>query len=223
MEPWRTEFYKGKNLLSHHDASGALKAFKDALKLCPPRECICTSHLLFFIGIALKRLGHYNCALKLWISANRIKKSKRIKKMIERYANGYGMLRQATEEIDDRNAFFSIQIQRYLDRKHDKKFSTQAEQDVVFELLNDYWINIQKNSILCNKSVEEKRKSFHRIKIPFPYFIMPKYFGDSVLNVNFTNCEHKSASSRCFCGSGLPFAMCCGRTPAVDELMNGVF
>lgn len=143
--------------------------------------------------------------------------------MIERYANGYGMLRQASEELDDRNAFYSIQIGRYLEKKSGKKFSTHAEQDVVFELTRDYWNNLQKHGLLRGKSIEEKRRLFHRVVIPFPYVIMPRCIGDSVLSVNFNNTENNVSPARCFCGSGLPFAMCCGRTPSVEELIKDVF
>src|SRR4030042_3811674 len=139
--------------------------------------------------------------------------------MIDRYANGYGMLKQASEELDDRNAFFAVQIRRYREKKRNKRFATPAEQDVVFELINDYWKSIKKNAIIKAKSVGEKRSIFHKIQIPFPYLVMPRHIGDSVLNVNFTNNIDYADENRCFCGSGLPFSMCCGRTPAVEALL----
>jgi hypothetical protein len=223
MDSWRTELQKGKTLLSHHDAAGSLKRLARALRMCPACECRCSSNILFYMGIALKRLGYYSSALNLWISAQRIKKQKRIRKMIGRVANGYGMLKQPTEEKDDRNAFFAVQIRRYLDKKTNKRFTTCAEKDVVFELINDYWKSIRKYAILRGKSTGEKRDIYHKIQIPFPYLVMPKHLGDSILRVNFNVKDKKSEENRCFCGSGLPFAMCCGRTPAVEELLNGVF
>ncbi len=223
MEQWKLDFEKGKHFLSRHQAKRALHFFARSWRSCPPSECDSSSDILYYLGISLKRLGCYSGAVKLWITANRIKKRKRIKKMIERYANGYGMLRQANAELDDRNAFFSIQIGRYLQKKSGKKFSTLAEQDVVFELTNDYWKNLLIRSLLKGKTIEEKRRLFHQVVIPFPYVIMPRCIGDSVLNVNFNNSENNVTPSRCFCGSGLPFAMCCGRTPSVEELINDVF
>lgn len=223
MEQWRVELLRGRNHLTHHEPQKAISNFKEALKLCPPCDRCGSAKILFYMGIALKRVGHYGSAVKLWISANRIKKNRLIKKMIERYANGYGMLKQATGELDDRNAFFSTQISRYLEKKHNRKFSTHAEQDVVLELLEDYWKSILKNAILIGKSIEEKREIYHKITIPFPYLFMPKCIGDSVVSVNFKKTNNENTSTRCYCGSGLPFAMCCGRTPVIDELVAGVF
>jgi tetratricopeptide (TPR) repeat protein len=223
MEQWKIDFNRGRSLLSRHESKNAFHVFSQALKLCPSCECGCSSNILYLMGIALKQLGYFSPAIKLWISANRIKKQRRIKRMIERYANGYGMLRQASPDLDDRNAFFSIQIARYLEKKADRKFSTHAEQDVVFELVNDYWKNLIKHAILKDKTIEEKRTIFHKVMIPFPYIIMPKCIGDSILNVNFMNTENSASPTRCFCGSGLSFSMCCGRTPSVQELINGNF
>jgi hypothetical protein len=223
MEQWQINFEKGRNLLARHHTEGALKVFARSWKMCPPSECACSSNILYYMGIALKRMGFFSSAIKLWVSANRIRKQPRIKKMIERYANGYGMLKQASQELDDRNAFFSVQIGRYLEKKHQKRFSTLAEQDVIFELTHDYWKKLRKKGILKGKTVEEKRDIFHKVVIPFPYLLMPKCIGDSILSVNFNNDENTASPTRCFCGSGLPFAMCCGRTPSVDELVKGFF
>jgi tetratricopeptide (TPR) repeat protein len=223
MEQWQIEMQKGRAQLSRHDAARAIKTLAYALKLCPPEACGCSSEILFYMGISLKRLGYFSSALKLWISAYRIRKQKKIRKMIDRYANGYGMLKQATEELDDRNAFFAVQIRRYLDKKTSRKFTTLAEQDVVFELINDYWKNILLRAIIKGKNIGEKREIFHKIQIPFPYLVMPQHIGDTVFSVNFNSEARVSDQNRCYCGSGLTFAMCCGRTPAVDELLSGVF
>jgi hypothetical protein len=223
MEQWRSDFHKGRVLLSRHDTGRALKIFSRAFKLCPACDHGASSNILFYMGLSLKRLGCYSSALRLWISAQRIKKQKRVRKMIERYANGYGMLRQNSATADDRNAFFSVQLGRYLGKKCRSRFDTPAERDVVLELIHDYWKRIENMSILKDRSVEAKRDIFHKVKIPFPYLVMPKCLGDSILNVNFNIETKKNDVTRCFCGSGLPFSMCCGRTPAIEELTNGFF
>ncbi len=223
MEQWQIDFERGKRLLARHQPERAWRVLAQSWKSIPSRESASSSNILYYMGISLERLGCCASAITLWISANRIRKQKRIKRMIERYANGYGMLRQASEDLDDRNAFFSIQVGRYLEKKRDRKFSTLAEQDVVFELTKDYWKSLRGRGILKGKTIAEKRDLFHKIVIPFPYILMPKYIGDSILSVNFNNEENNSSPTRCFCGSGLPFAMCCGRTPSVDELIKDVF
>ncbi len=44
-----------------------------------------------------------------------------------------------------------------------------------------------------------------------------------VIAVNFQTKKKVKLSDRCLCGSGLPYIICCGRTPGKEELMSGIF
>jgi len=223
MEHWRTEIQKGKNLLSKHDAAGAVRILSRALEQCPAEDSHCLTKALFYLGIAMKKLGLMNSAIKLWVSAYKIRKNRLVRKMIEYNANGYGMMKQANPILDDKYAFFSIQIMRYIEKKSAHAFSTHAEKDVVYELIEEHWKKLSGSGILDGKTIKEKRSIFHREQIVFPFFMMPKVLGDTMIKVNFSGCEGISESLRCGCGSGLPFSMCCGRTVAEEEIINGIF
>jgi len=159
MKHCRTELQKGKALLARHDAAGAVKVFSRALSQCPSEDCGCLTKSLFYLGVAMKKLGLLNSAIKLWVSAYKIKKNRLVKKMLERYANGYGMVKQANLALDDQMAFFSIQIMRYVEKKACHGFSTHAEKDVVYELIKDHWTNLVKSSTLTGKAFKEKTQA----------------------------------------------------------------
>jgi tetratricopeptide (TPR) repeat protein len=223
MEQWKNYFTKGKNSLAQHKPKEALKLLSQSLKLCPPDKLMDSSNILYYIGIAFERLGFFSNAIRFWISANRIKKQRRIQKIIKRYANGYGMVKQTNDDLDDRNAFYAIQIRRYLEKKHNRIFSTDAERDVIIELVSEYWRKLAIKVLIDKKTISQKRNIFLNVQIPFPYLFKPKCMGDSVLSVNFKNIENIASPTRCFCGSGLVFTMCCGRTPDVEDVFKGVF
>ena len=82
MNCWQIAIRRGKFFLVKHDAESAVKTFSYALRSCPSCHCKEISMLLFYLGIALKRLGFLNSALKVWIAANRLKKNKHINNII---------------------------------------------------------------------------------------------------------------------------------------------
>jgi len=223
MHQWELMVAQARQNLKRHKPHKALHLLTNALKECPSEKCSLTARILFYLGIALKRTGHLASALHLWISAYHFKKNRFILKLINRYANGYGMLKQPTPELDDKYAFFSIQINRYLSRKQRRYFSTAAERDVIIELINDFWKMINAKGLLKGKGIAEKRELFTKVTIPFPYFYLPKSLEDSVVSVNFFNERLLDGSNRCFCGSGLPFYMCCGRNRPLDGMLWGYF
>jgi len=223
MNCWQIAIKRGKYFLSRHDAESAVKTFSYALQSCPSCHYKELSKLLYYLGIAFKRLGFLNSALKVWIAANRLKKNKHIKKLIRRFSNGYGMKKQSSKELDDKRAFFSIQIVRYLNSKNKRAFRSDAERDMIFDLIEDHWNNLVKSGIILYRNTKEKNAIFHKVKIVFPFIVIPKVMGDRILKVDFFNGSRLEASSRCLCGSSLPFCMCCGRTPGVEEIARGIF
>ena len=87
----------------------------------------------------LQRIGFPQSAIKSWISCQRLNKRGPTRKMLSRYTNCYGMDRQDSSDADDWQAFSSIQIARYLLGKNKRTFSTQAEHDMLLDLVRDSW------------------------------------------------------------------------------------
>ncbi len=144
--------------------------------------------------------------------------------MLARLTNSYGMERQDSEEEDDWRAFSSIQTARYLMGKNKRTFSTLAEKDMIDDLIRDHWVTLVRTGELAGKSSCDKLGFFRKVNIVFPGAGTPETQLDpQVIGVNFQTHKKVELGERCLCGSGLPFALCCGRTPANEELLTGIF
>jgi tetratricopeptide (TPR) repeat protein len=223
MYSFDSEIKLAKYFLSRHMPKKALDQLVKAIKVCPSCKEKELARLLFYLGVTLKKLGHSSSAIRFWISSYRLNKNKYARQMIKRFSNGYGFKKEENNELDDIKAFFSIQISRYLAKKKSKHFSTQAEVDMIKDLLEEKWKNIQQSGILEKKSIEEKHKYFKGVKIVFPFMFFTKVLGDSVINVNFNRGTKVVQNERCICGSGLPYYKCCGRAPSLEEMADGFF
>ena len=53
------------------------------------------------MGIALRRLGLSNSAVRSWISLLRLRKDRHTRDLLERFSNCYGMAKQPSTEMDD--------------------------------------------------------------------------------------------------------------------------
>jgi len=143
--------------------------------------------------------------------------------MLHRFGNDYGMVRQSTPELDDWRAFYSVQLQRYLQSKHTRQIVTDAEGDMIKDLIHDHWKQIRARGLLEGRSAEQKLSIFRSVKIIFPFYVSPEILESKVVTVDFLNKSRLAAADRCRCGSGMPFMMCCGRTEGADELSRGTF
>ena len=144
-------------------------------------------------------------------------------KMLHRLGNDYGMVRQATPELDDWQAFYSIHLQRYLRSKRSQRITTGAESDMIRDLIYDTWKRLNNRRLLAAKSAQEKLELFGSVEIVFPFYLLPSERAGDVISVDFVAKSRLSAHDRCRCGSGMPFMMCCGRTRGVEELIPGTF
>ncbi|MEW5817783.1 MAG: hypothetical protein AB1798_20605, partial [Spirochaetota bacterium] len=219
---------RGKDYLAKHKPENALKSFKKALETCPVQHGKDLSKVLFYLGVTLNKLGMPDIALKSWVASLKIVKTSYSGKMLKRFSNEYGMARQENEEQNDWAAFYSIQLAKYLRSKRTGKIGTIAEKDMIRDLIFDYWKDLKTGGSLDAKSSEEKIEIFQRFEIVFPFIIIPNHiqsrnFVNDPIAVNFNHKKRVSPGSRCFCGSGLMYNLCCGRTPGEDELLNGVF
>jgi hypothetical protein len=210
--------------LTRHDPAAAVKCLQHALEACPAWEHRSLYAICFYLGIALRRLGFVHPAVKSWIACQRLNKRGHTRKLLSRYLNSYGMERQASSEADDRQAFIAIQLGKYLLCKNRHAFSTEAERDMIGDLILDSWKDLRRSGSLEGKGSCEKMELFRSTRIVFPTVVLtePSVNGP-VISVNFQTKQKVGLKDRCACGSGLVYMSCCGRTPAKDELLSGLF
>ena len=175
---WRRSFVQACAYLEQHDHKSALHKFSEALKACPSNEYKSLGRIIFYTGVTLKKLGMNNCALKTWKSAMTIDKNGLSAKMFKRYSNDYGMPKQDDPEQDDYQAFLSIQTKKYLAGKNSGKFSTDAEKDMVNDLITESWMKIRDNPDVRNLDCERKLNLFYSEKIYFPFIQVPQQHGN---------------------------------------------
>jgi hypothetical protein len=221
---WARHYDRGLTYLSRHRPVDAVKALQAALEECPPSKSRDLYKICLFLGVALQRMGFPQSAIKSWISCQRLNKRGPTRKMLTRYTNCYGMERQGTSEADDWQAFSSIQIARYLLGKNKRAFSTQAEQDMIADLIRDSWGSLRASTDFGGMSGCEKIEAFRAVRIVFPTVVLLEpHLDGPVIAVNFQTKQRVGLSDRCSCGSGMPFMLCCGRTPGKEELLSGSF
>ena len=221
---WAVDFDKGLGALARHKPADAVICLQAALEGCPPAQSKYLHQICLYLGIALRRVGYPQSAIKSWTSGQRLDKRGHSRKMLSRYTNCYGMDPQNTSDADDRQAFSSIQIARYLLCKNKRVFSTLAEQDMIRDLIRDSWEELRDSRTLAGKSSCEKMESFRAVRIVFPSLVMPEpQINGPVISVNFQKKQRVGLNDRCACGSGLPYMLCCGRTPGKEELLSGIF
>ncbi len=223
MENWQLHLKKGKDLLLQNRPDIALKEFHQALEGCPVEESRQLSKILFYIGVVLKKVGVPNGALKSWLMAQKITKNDINTRMIKRYCNDYGMVKQSSEYLDDWEAFHSLQLSKYLECKREGRFNTPAEFDVVNEIIAECWEQMCTNYPLRTMSLDEKVELFRKTSPDFPVVRGVDFTDNRCIDVNFREQRRYSPSDRCSCGSNLPYSMCCGRIEGEDELIFGSF
>jgi hypothetical protein len=202
----------------------AVKELQQALDGCPASKARELYRICLYLGVALQRLGYSQSAIKSWISCQRLNKRGPTRKMLARFTNCYGMERQQSTEADDWQAFSSVQIARYLLAKNKRTFSTPAEQDMITDLIRDSWAELCRSDGLAGKSGCDKLNAFRGVRIVFPTVVFTEaHVNGPVIAVNFHTQKKVSLLDRCFCGSGLIFVQCCGRTPGKEELTSGLF
>jgi hypothetical protein len=221
---WALHFNRGLNALSHHQPADAVKSLQRALEHCPPSHPRELYRVCFYLGIALRRLGFSQSAIKSWMSCQRLNKRGHTRKMLSRFTNCYGMERQESSEADDWQAFSSIQTARYLLGKNKRSFATMAEKDMIGDLIRDSWQELLDSGALREKGGCEKMEVFRGVRIVFPSVVVAEpHMSGPVIAVNFQTKKKVRLSDRCLCGSGLPYILCCGRTPGKEEIMSGLF
>lgn len=208
MESWRLNYRRGLRRLERHDPAAALRFLRDAVQGCPVRRTTDLAEILFYAGIAMKKIGLHDAAIQTWSASRRIWRGGPAQRHLRRFSNEYGMAKQGLAELDDWRAFYSLQISRYLRSKRSRSIGTLAEGDMIRDLISDAWGELKESRILEGKTVEQKMAIFRAVSIVFPYFYVPGLPGAGSRSAGFPG---DSQAASCSCGSGLPFHRCCGR------------
>jgi hypothetical protein len=225
MKSWQRIMVKAKYRLGKHDPRGALQFLMEALENCPAENRKDMADILFYTGVVLRKLGHDDGAVKSWVMASRLKRFGYGGQMAERMINDYGMPRQETQEEDDRLAFHSVHMARYLQAKTVCRLGSRAEEDMVETLIEEAWCELKESRPLENLSASFKLKIFKETVVIYPLFECPDdfSFADNVLNHDFVQNRRLKPGDSCPCGSGRSYMSCCGRTPSLSEVKNGLF
>ena len=222
MERWSVDYHRGMRSLSAHDPSGAILFFARAVQNCPLSRSEELTKTLYYLGIALRRIGYCNSAIRSWVTSLKMKKSKHTRALLQRFCNPYGMAKQECQDQDDWQAFYSIQLMSYLRGFGKQTLSDQGERSMIHDIVREEWRRLKHSGALEGRTPEEKYEIFQKTKIDFPLFYFSRV-NDPVVRVNFVEGRKIKPADPCPCGSGLPYNCCCGRSPGEDELAIGLF
>lgn len=143
---------EGKKLLFSQKAHEAMNRFKNALEVCECENNIELGEILFYLGLAFKKMGHKGYARRCWLNAFTV-----------RDRNSEGTSQNAEWEM-----FHSIQLSRYLSQKKDFQFDTLAEGDMVHDLIKTTWLEICTLPQLKSMSSDERVNYYYSTTIVFP-------------------------------------------------------
>lgn len=213
------KYRSGKKALATHEAQEALNLLRQAVDACPAQATKELSVRLYWLSIALHRLGQDGLAIKALASAQKLAPRSRARQMYQRLTNMYGMQKSSCIEHDDYRAFCSIQLRQYLGQKKDRQFDSMQEAETVLEIITKSWLGISDKadeSILSELDCNEKLKLFKSVHIEYPAFKGLIPVETKQIAVNFKTGK-RAEEGRCPCGSGLPFQRCCGRLKPLYE------
>jgi uncharacterized protein YchJ len=216
---WKKELKKGQHLLTEQKIHKAMKCFETAVTECPVTSAKGLDKSLFYLGLSLIKLGRKKSALRCWHIGRTIQNNGLSRDMIEKHSNPYGMPLNQSDIDDDREAFFVIQIKKYLKMKKVNRFCSEAEKDGVKDIIETSWENMLVDIEIGQFSTDEKIKYFREQIIIFPFSDISYLQNDSVvLYADFQTGDLISMNAICSCGSGLPFNLCCGRIKSPEDL-----
>jgi hypothetical protein len=206
------DFRAGLRSLARHRPDLALRKLRAAAEACPAACSGKLSRNLYWLAIALLRLDRPELAVKSLGSAQRLRPRGFARAAYLSRVNEYGMYRRSSPDLDDFYAFYSIHACAYLACKPGRRFGSNAEKDVVTQLIGDAWRDLSHSGKLSGLSSAGKLAVFKAWKIHYPLFGLGSIQRGRVLDVDFRRGWVVSSDDLCRCGSGLPFRQCCGRT-----------
>ena len=162
MDSWKSDFFKGKNCIVNKDLKGALGYLHRSLKKCPVENSIELADVFFYLGVAFKKLGCIVPAVRSWDASMCSDKGGQAAVLLKNIFPG--------ERIStDKSYFYLIQLSIYLGRKESGKIDSEAEKDMIIDLISTYWEEIVNAGILKGQCQSEKILIFKDIEIDFPY------------------------------------------------------
>jgi len=162
MESWKAEFFKGKKCIIAEDLKGALNHLHHSIKNCPVEKEIDLGDIFFNLGIAFRKLGFMIPAVKSWDASMCADKKGPGAIILDSIFPGKRL-------SEDKHNFYLIQLTTYLNKKTSGKIDSEAEQDMIIDLIDIYWEQILDSGVLYAQCQSEKIIIFRDIKIDFPY------------------------------------------------------
>ncbi len=162
MESWKADFFKGKKCIISKDLKGALGYLHRSMKKCPVENDIELADLFFYLGVAFNKLGCIVPAVRSWDASMCADKGGQAAMLLRRIFPGERL-------SNDKSYFYLIQLSAYLGRKKSGKIDSEAEKDMIIDLISMYWEEIVDSRILKGQCQSEKILIFKDIDIDFPY------------------------------------------------------
>ncbi|HOX92123.1 MAG TPA: hypothetical protein PLC54_04315 [Spirochaetales bacterium] len=214
----RLHFNAGMRALQKHNPARALPLLRSAVDELGPESRALLSKHLYWLAIALFKLGKNELHIKALASAQKLAPRGRIRNAYCRASNGYGMSRAACAEHDDYRAFFAVHIERYLRTVSGGAFSSKEEQEAIMTLIAQAWLRVKDDVLRGSPDCGQKLAAFRSVQLAFP--VLTERTACRVLVGDF---DTTNAAMRCECGSGLPRARCCGRVSVHRQAQPGSF
>jgi hypothetical protein len=200
----------------HGRPADALRSLRESVKLTPPGKRSELERRLYWLSIALLKLGSAGLALKSLASAQKLRPKGQARRLYQRYANGYGMERRGSALADDYHAFRAVQLSRYLNSHRKTQFDSRAEAEMAEGIVIGAFKALIAQPGYETMGIGLKLKLFKEARVDFPLTrAAPR---EEALAVDFRRGRCLEPEDRCSCGSGLSYAMCCGRIECEADL-----
>lgn len=205
------EFRRGLRALAYRRPDLAMRNFRQAADSCPAARAGELASYLYWLAVALLRLGRPELALKSLASAQKLRPKGHARSVYLHRTNEYGMCKRERPELDDFYAFYSVQAGAYLGQKPGGRFDSNAEKDAITRLIGDAWKLLSRSGVMQGLSSADKLALFRLRRISFPFFPLETAPRGTVIDADFRRGRRLRGDDRCSCGSGLSYARCCGR------------
>lgn len=172
MESWKADFFKGRKCIIGKDLRGALTYLHRSIKNCPVEKDVDLADIFFNLGIAFRKLGFIIPAVKSWDASM----------CADKTGLGSSYLDRIFPEkriSEDKRNFYLMQLSTYIEGKKSGKIESEAERDMIIDLIDIYWDQIIDSGILFGQCQSEKMIIFRDIEIDFPYMDVVFEFSDS--------------------------------------------
>lgn len=162
MESWKAELYKGRECIVSKDLRGAINHLHSSIKNCPVEKEVDLADIFFNLGIAFRKLGYMIPAVRSWDASH----------CADKTGSGASILDSIFPEtriLGDKKNFYLLQFSVYINGKKSGKIESEAEKDMIIDLIDIYWEQIIDSGILYGQCQSEKMIIFRDIEIDFPF------------------------------------------------------